>query len=607
LESFAQREKTTAVEVDDLRAFLERQAIPGEPHFSLPLIRTELDALCEAGRVRAENREGQTVVFLPELCRRHIEPHYGSIAEMKENPFPNEQTLGVKIPGEFTLNLLIDTDFPTYLAGDCRDENAVVRLISPDGDTLAFLTPDMIPQKLTEACLYKLSFYLGDKNVKYYLYQKLLPQFKGKESFAGNMLDQIQETPLKCYDGIASGDEASYHFWAILCDFIKRDLGEEGSHASRETSAARASLILTPIVMMFREKTARQAKKEKAFKDILEALKEPPYFYNHENILSFKDEDGEKFVDQCGLEAFEDWFTKQQIQSGETLPPILSFLAYDGTRLYVAKERFLLMIAQKVLETRGSVRYIIIQRWRRILRDYQTEKAMEDDVAFDDLIHRIVRRRNHVLASLLVDNRLALAHIETAKNKENIPGIKVLFNSEGLNPAPIVFALNRHELLRETKSGLPLRYTNPYLRAIFMFFAKLKGKKHDEGEPELEEETENLKAESSRETALHLLEAALIPEEYSLDSYLDALEGRWNQLADDRTRRASRRAVDALVRNRVLGILGSHKRRVLSMEEITSTASDIVDFSPTFQKIPGKKALKSYAEVFIIKVMRTLR
>jgi hypothetical protein len=395
-----------------------------------------------------------------------------------------------------------------------------------------------------------------------------------------------------------------YFFWAVLCDFIKRDSGETGSHTSRETSAAKAAAILSPIVGHFREIKAKAAQKEHGFREIVNCLNDPPYFYNMESILAFKTETGESLVELCGKEDFDDWLARQMMPVGdEMIPAIISFSGYDGSKFYVTKERFLLMIAQKVLETRGIVRYIIVQRWSRIIKAWQTEPAMDSDKEFDLLIHRIVRRRNHVLASLLTDPRLILAYHETAKTKDNAPGIKMLFGKEGLNPAPEIFDLDRAALLKETKAALPLRYTNKYLRAIFMFFSRLFNKKSDE-EPEIEDNSEELKNESSREAALHALESALVPEEYTLDDYLDTLELRWNQIADGRRRKTSRNDVDTLIRNRVMGILGSRKRRVLTMDEISSAAQDIIDFSPSFQKIPGKKDLKAYVQVSMLKAMR---
>jgi hypothetical protein len=321
-------------------------------------------------------------------------------------------------------------------------------------------------------------------------------------------------------------------------------------------------------------------------------------------------------LSQYTREDLEKWLKKETTESqDDKLPNLLIIIGGDGERFYISKSKIPPLCAKLISESREKVKNAVSRRWVRIIMEYRKEPAMENDKDFDKLLVTFTAKINPTLTSLLEDPKLQLVYDELEQAEGEIPIAARLFSHGEMLPYSSLFILKRKDILEDAKLLLPFWYSTPILSAIIAFFRNFFKKKQEKKEAQQnidadDEETESpAGGESSREilNTAREIEFAMVPPGQSLDSYLDELKTRWSRLINKQARDNLVEDVNSLVRDNLRQTLRVHKHYKITRENIATLASNIVSRTPSLQILSGKDSLRTYIELYLVKLLETVK
>jgi hypothetical protein len=219
-----------------------------------------------------------------------------------------------------------------------------------------------------------------------------------------------------------------------------------------------------------------------------------------------------------------------------------------------------------------------------------------------------------MLTILLQDPKLLLAYEEMEQGLNGNPPVVRLFNRGLLAPYSSLLLIQRKDTLTGAKLFLPLWYSLPLISGIIAFFKNFSRKKK-EAKPSAENEADPIKeileehdrAEDIR-AAAESLEQVLVPEGYSLDSYLKELEDRWSKLIDNKARENLIEDVRSLIRDHLRKYLRVRKKLTLTRDGIGKMAIDIITHNPSLTKLSERGgSLNHYVELYLVKLLGNIR
>jgi hypothetical protein len=336
-------------------------------------------------------------------------------------------------------------------------------------------------------------------------------------------------------------------------------------------------------------------------------MEKAPYYFSRETIATFKDNKGIPLLgiySQDGLDAYIKKRTSDSATPNE-LPDLLYFYTDDHKSWLVKKSKLLTLCARFLTETRPVIIKAISGRWKKMLKNFVSERAMEDDREFENLIRSYVDEYAPVLKLLLNDRRLYLVHEEMQSSEKGIPESSRLFNKDELLPLRLLLLLKRKQLLSDIKLLMPFWYSIPIISSIIAFFAKL-GKKRKKRREEEEGSTEKKEAEDPfKELRKNAAETAkkLVPSGKTLDMYLDELASRWGHLVNKQAKQNLVEDVNSLVRDKLRNVLRTQKNAVANSETLDKLTNMIMTSSEGLLKITEQNSLFQYIKLYLIKLL----
>jgi hypothetical protein len=280
----------------------------------------------------------------------------------------------------------------------------------------------------------------------------------------------------------------------------------------------------------------------------------------------------------------------------------------------VRRGKLLSLTSRLLIESRPLIKKVISNKWSRLLKQYHREPAMENDQEFEKLLAHTIPEVNEVLSILLKSPKLALAYHELEKNQGNIPEALRIFQNGALMPYSSLFFFKRKDILTDIRILLPFWYSIPFIVAILAFF---KGKKNKKDATEKKETDKNEK--KAQKTDIHngtqreliktarQLETELIPSNTTMEDYLSELEGHWNRLISDRTKKELTEDVNSLIRDHLRQLLRTNKRFQLDQESLSKTAFSIIQKNSTLSSLKDRDHLHPYIEAYLIKLMQNVK
>jgi hypothetical protein len=565
-------------------------------------------------------------IVLPEHFEEAFLQEYRRMDENPDVPFPDEDSLHLTVPSEWIQGVSVDTDLASI--SDSRpgrsveDRVPLIRVIFSEGVRPIVVPSAYIPDKLLEYSVLKLRQYLRKDANKEYMYNKLVNAFPGKE---GQLKDAMQAVLTKPFDAakaiVLSESDFTYPFWAYFISAIRKDLDKKKEKAPEDWAYLQSALLCEFYVNHYRGKAQRLQDLEAAVKSVDAGMRKPPFHFSMEEILAFRDAKGVPVLGKFAREELEARVRERCVKAEDGALPDILVVAAGPRRAYVSKDKILLLAVRQISEARSELRARILDQWRRMLEDFRSCPAMDDDEAFRAELQAQVGSRFALLDALIQDRLLPLVRDEMAARGELPPDIARLFYKDDLVPVDELLDLSRKPLLVDAKMLLPFWYSTPILSSLARMLHKLTKSSEEKAaaraqaaraaleEAQAKDRTakgqRGLTAKERRaefEAAANMIAKELLPEGYGLEEYLRELEGRWNTLLNPEAKRNLTYDVDCLARDYLRGVLRSMGTSTFTTERVKNLGSSLAD-SPSLMKIKNHQALELYLQVYMVKVL----
>ncbi|MDR2313373.1 MAG: hypothetical protein LBE02_02440 [Spirochaetaceae bacterium] len=566
----------------------------------------DINHLVDGGRVILQNDETDNNIYLCYYYADLIKEAYKNGDKEADMPFPGERALKITIPPEQLRPLDISMELRGFLESPQTTALPIVKLIFPGNHGEALILAPMIPHSLIEFSLLKVRYYLMHPGNKEYTLHKLAPQLTGKEEYLREILDKIMTCPQDCLADLKKAREVAYYFWAHFCNLVKTSLNQREELLAEEQGVLQAVYIIEICSGFFKTKAAKAKELELAFKCFELEMEKPPYCFSREGIAKFKDHKGILLLDQYTQDGLDAYIRKRTTEPAtpDELPDLLFFQAGDGTAWLVKKTKTLALCARLFAEFRTMAIRAISKRWRKLLKEFCREPAMDNDLEFERLINSYVEEYAPVLSALLRDRKLYLVYEEMRSSAKGIPESSRLFDRDELLPLRVLLMIKRRRLVSDVKLLMPFWYTLPILSNIIALFLGLGKKKR----------LKRRIAESERRTApddplgelvncAMKAEEELVPENHTLETYLEELIFRWGKLLNKQAKNNLVEDVNSLVRDRLRHMRRFQKNAAVNRDTLDKMTKSIIESASGLRNIGEQNALFLYIKLYLVKLL----
>jgi hypothetical protein len=615
LMSFAKKNRTPTIDIEPFIEFLERYAtynVRDKPEWARWSKDTSIRVWEELTRLIAEekcqvlNNDGVSRIYMLQFFMELLEQSYEFPDDTAKLPFPNEQTLKITIPPEQLRPLDITDDLPAYLDNPQTAPLPIIRFKFPRNVPGVLILAHMIPHRLMEAAMLKLRHYLQNHENKEYIQRRLLPNHQGKETLLRELLSMVLIRPFDCITNIETGGDSSYFFWACFCNIVKSDAARKEEFLPEEIAVTQSAYIIEIVNSYYRSRAAKQKEVELSFKALEVQLEKPPYAYTLDTIIKFTNSSGLPLLGQYSRYQLDSWLKQRTTETGDKKMPELLIVNGSGdTQWYIRKGNFFPFAAKLIADTQPKVKLAISDRWKRILREYRIESAMEYDEIFDKLVKKLTADLSPDLVEVLKDPKLFLVFDELMQSHEVIPEHYKIFSHGVLLPLSTLFSFKRRIILADVRFMLPFWYSIPIISALIGFFKNLK-KKKDGREGWEEEKHSEAKTMSGSgkdqdvQSAARQMASELTPQGYTIDNYLKELQENWSMLIDKNGRTDFIADVNALIRDRLREFMKT-KHEGITSSLLNKIANATIDENKALKGLPDRESLYHYVRLYILK------
>ncbi|MDR1867034.1 MAG: hypothetical protein LBQ77_02060 [Treponema sp.] len=609
LKFYAQKSGSSYINTQQFLDFLTKYAVkhaPNHPEWEewtkgvKAKFTSELSKLLEQNKCQNLSGDKKGMISLPYYYIDMIQDAYQKWSTKTEELFPSEGSLSLKVPGTELVIIQVEQEFIDYLRDPPEeDDMAVYRLQFTEaryGSILA--TADLLPNRLLEVAVLKISLYLNNQSDKDYIEHKLRIQFQGKEGYLKEIINRIVKEPLQSINTIKEGGDSSNIFWLHFCSLIRIDMKKKADLLTRELAVVQAVHLVEQYYAFYKAKAVKNREREFALKALDSNFETQPFIFTMGDILNFTNNQDIPLLGQYSEDDLQQYLNKKTSEStGESVSEILLLRGMGGEQWFVKKTKLLNVCARLLTEVRPQIKKNLLKRWLKLLKDFQREPAMDNDTDFEKLLSRSLKEVSPQLAAILGDSRLLLVYMETESSQEKIPETARFFINGKLIPMTSLLLVKRKDVLAEINIDLPFYYSVPLLFRIAAYFHGLKRKKVKP--PVKQRKTERVgKQSEDLKTVLKAAEEKLVPEGSSIEATLESLKKRWGKLLDPTSQKNLIEDVNSLVRDRLRKL--TRVRNIKITPEMLDQMAEEIAGNEVLARLHETEALQQYIKLYMI-------
>ena len=620
LENYVAKGKSPYVHLHEFLDYMEKYAArkaSHEPEWNKWVVNAagqfhaELPQLTADGRcmLLADHEGGR--LFVPSHCREIIKTTYEDIDSLADSPFPNEETMELKLPSGYAQDVHLSVDMGLFFdkgeEASGSDDNIIIMQF-PQHFGSALLLASMIPRRLMEMALLKIRCYLQTRNNKDFVLNKLIGQMQGKEKILRDIIERIMVRPLDCLTEMERSADFPYLFWTYFCPLVKNDITQRNELLTHDLTVLQAVCIIEVFCSFYRNQAAKKREIDAAFMSLEVQMDRSPYRYNLEEIINFHNDRGISLLDIYTPQDLEEYIQNAISENtGNALPKWLLLQGETkNERWYIKKERYPLVCTRMVYETQQRIKAAISKRWSKLVRDYLSEPAMTSDAEFERLLIRQTRALNPLLMTTLEDPKLFLACEEANRERGSLSQPLQIFRDGRVLPFNALYGLQRRVLLSDVKLKLPFWYSIPFLVAIIRFFKKLFGIQASD-RVDSDEVVATGREPNEFQRSVRQIESIIVPPGRTLDEYLAELESRWIHLLDKNARSNLLYDVQSLLKDHLRTAMKVYKLKRITREGLKEMVSLIATRNPALSSMADQESLRLYMELYMLKLLLTRR
>jgi hypothetical protein len=625
LKTFAARNKMYVMQYVAFSQAIQRQAKSYDQ--SIPLYRDlvlhpdsilipRLFQLARDKRISLQAVENRIdLVMLPEAFTEVLYAEYRRMEENPDIPFPDETALKLSIPPEWIQAVSVESDLPALLGVEGDRPVPMYRLLFPEGLKSIVVLSEGLGEKLLEYAGLKIRNYLRKGSNKDFIQQRLASAFSGKDRQLKDSMTAVLIRPFDALGEMRQGSgDFSYSFWAYLTSAIRKDLSGKGDPGPDDLAAYQASYIIDVFNNHYKGKAQLEQERETAFKTLSLMLHKPPYLFAVEDIADFRDSQGRPLLGKYTREELEQWLRARTTEAAEgALPELLLFSTGQVKGKLIAKETLLPYLFKALREARAVIKPLITYDWHKILADFRSIPAMDDDLAFRKELDSRLAAQAPLVTGILMTDLPALVYQEFRGVKDAPAELDRCFGGGKTAGSDVLLELERKSLLTDVRVLLPFWYAVPFLSWIVSLFVRgARRRSVRKGravmEPRLDasdggaNRPANARAAEFSQMA-RIAEKKMLPPGLSLEEHLSSLVLRWNTLLDPVAKANLTEDINSLVRDFMRASLRSMRPSSFTPERIETMASTLAD-RPNLLRIRNHTALESYIQLYIIKLLK---
>jgi hypothetical protein len=596
-------------------AVLQKKAnIPGIKSFfddTKNKIHKTLDALIKDELVFKEDGSKKNI-YIPSFYSGKICEAYEHIDTSIETPLPNDTSLSIyNLQKHHIRHIDVLNNFSSYI--NKRDEDnkmEIIRLVFFEGYGSALAVSGLLPRKMLQIAMFKLRDYLYRYGNTDFFLEKLKSYFPGKEALVGDYFKNITATPEKSMETIMTGNNFSTSFWSSLFGIVKSELQYQetlsGERTMRDVALYQACTIILACNNYYTTIALNERDKALFFSAIDEEMGKPPYYYTFDEIKNFKSYQGQDVLHGSSVQELTAYIKKKIKPGGNNeMPSIFVFHGPNSEIWYAQKNKIINLCARLIAEASPLFKKCIEDRWRKMIKNYYTENTMRDDFVFEELIRDLALDSMPHLSPILREPKLEFVLDELKTNGE--PFLLELFNYGEPLPFRKILGLERETILFTIRASLPIRFSVRFIVKIIGFFKhgtkselifkkKRKPNKAAKANPG-ERDNDN--------PAIDDLVAGLLPQGETVESELDTLAEKWNQLIDKSAREMLRKDVNEIINASLSFEQKTLKFGNLTVSILEDIAGALIVANDVLNSIHDKKALQSYITLTMLKLMKS--
>jgi hypothetical protein len=593
LEKNSQRENAIALNIDDWKTDTRGKVLRG------------LNELVVQNRITITGTGQEQTITLNEFYTEVISKYYQSAENTSGQPFPNETTLRISIPAEQIKTVSIETELINFLSEERGQPNQIIKLMFADNFGSALTLESQYPQKILEYSVAKIQHHFRNRSEMEYYQQKMTIHFRGKEVLVHNFINLLITQPGESIKNIEESSEFMYSLWLFLCPLIKKHIEEQIMRTNDRSNAlvapVQAAMLLLTINNFYQIKAINRRNTDMALGIMFERMLSPPYVFSISDILQFKNDLGALLTSHYTQGELEN-FLKEKIALGpeNKFPEILRFRGQDRIELFVRKDRLWILCSKLLGDVQPQIKNEISQRWMKMLRDFRHEAAMDKDSEFEELLIRICDLFSPHLLLILNDKKLCVLQSELLLENGSLPGDVRFFEAERLIPLRTLLGLRRNDIIHDCKLQLPFWYSIGFIVNFVRFFKGGHKKKELKSSVSIKDES---KGSSQLRVSAEKLARILIPESSDIDTYLNLVRDRWNQLLDKTAQKNLTEDINALIRAHLNQVLKLQKPHSFDNQMLEENAEQIIMMNAALERITNKNALRLYIKIYITKLL----
>ncbi|MBN1686943.1 MAG: hypothetical protein JW852_09830, partial [Spirochaetales bacterium] len=437
---------------------------------------THLEDLAEAKKCTLIYDQGRigSVVY-PEFFSELVKVKYKEIADDPEIPFPNQNTIDLKIPADNVQSVDIKSDFVRLLGAGGEEESNLLQFMFPEGINPIIVPSDLIENTLLALCVEKIRLYLNTQRNAFYMLSKLRGVFRAKEQGLKDMINSVVSGRSQALETIHNPTEFSFMFWTHLANAIIREYREKTNKLEREHTYCQAAYMLGFYNVYFKGRVQKKKDSEAALKMLDRRMRQAPYYFTVSDIGNFRDNQGLPLTRNYSSEQMHLYLeTKTKPADSASLPEIFRLKASDRKEYYVAKEVLLPLTVKKIHDASNEYRKVYTNEWAKQLEAIKKTQEMKSDEDFVRGLDARVKSEDPLLSALLSYEMLFLTLQDSKPHYDVHQEISRILNTNAnkLIPMDDILRLNRREIFAQAKMSLPLWKTMPVINRLFGFLKK---------------------------------------------------------------------------------------------------------------------------------------
>jgi hypothetical protein len=572
-------------------------------------IHKTLDALMKDDLVFKEGGSKEKI-YLPSFYSEKIGEAYEHIDASIETPLPNDTSLSIyKLQKHHIRHIDVLNNFTNYI--NMRDEDnkmEIIRLVFFEGYGSALAVSGLLPQKILQIAMFKLRDYLYRYGNTDFFLEKLKSYFSGKEALVGDYFKNITTTPEKSIETIMTGNNFSTSFWSCLFGLVKSELQYQealsGERTMRDVALFQACTIILACNNYYTTIALNERDKALFFSSIDERMGKPPYYYTFDEIKNFKSAQEQDILHGSSVQELAAYIKKKVKSGGDNvMPSILIFHGPNHEIWYAQKTKVINLCTRLIAEASPILRKSIEDRWREMIKNYYTENTMRNDYIFEELIRDLAFDNMPHLSPILREPKLEFVLDELRASGE--PFLPELFSYGEPLPLRKILGLEREMILFAVRASLPIWHSMRFIVKIIGFLKH--GIKSELIFTKKRKPNKAVKVNPGDRDDKHIIDTlakGLLSEGETMESELDALAEKWNQVIDKSVREMLRRDVNEIINANLSFELKTLKFGNLTVSILEDIARSLIVSNDVLKKIHDKKALQSYVTLTMLKLMK---